>query len=540
MPLQATLATVFEGRRLAHFDHRPSPGEYARQQFLSLQSARTWWRSLAAASYLLGAALAFFIGLRTLGSWGLGLAAGLLWIGAPGLAERSIQYRPDVPFAVAALAVVLLAVEGAKRRSAGLYTASALAVGFAMTVKVNAVSLVPVPVLAAAWRPPPAGWFRDMTVKLRRLRKGFWLGTGCAAAAWLALIWDFNRGRPFPPQTTSEEQRLVFGTAAVLTGYGAFSLFVRRTRAPSAFRRLFDPLYLVLACAVVVGIAVPATLFFEDALSMAVHMEQTLRGGGVNEGLQWFAFSGESFGSWPLKQALLVAVIGAAGALVAATKRDYSGMLWMAGAIGIGVTAASHGGAVNYWGPAYVLAVPPALMLLRRRGPVTVLATVAVVAYVAVPQLQHVRAASKLARHEEAVSQAIERIGRTVLRPGQVALVDDAAPTSDSRYNAAVETFIQGAPPLQVTRFLEESPFTPEWINRKHLRLSYYIGARAVGATSKTSFFLGDAYRVRPLPGATDTATGIGVVQLLRGPGVHAPFAQTQLVRRGGQFQRAR
>ena len=178
-PLQEVLALTFEARRLVYnVNHRAlGPQQYANRQLVHLQDARLYWRGLAILLYLVGAAVTALLIARLLHHRGWGLVGGLLWIGAPGLAAISIQYRADVLLPTLVLLVGFLIFRAAERRSGKLYAAAAFTLGVAMTVKANASALIPVLVLAMLLWPGNSTSFRSMaaaagrTVKRRRVSR---------------------------------------------------------------------------------------------------------------------------------------------------------------------------------------------------------------------------------------------------------------------------------------------------------------------------------------------------------------------------------
>ena len=125
---------------------------------LDLDRTRPVFRGIAIAWYLAGALLAFLLLGRLFGHWAWGLAGGLAWIAAPGLAAMSIQFRPDVPLAVLCLVFAFLVGRAVETRSPLLFAAAAFELGLATMVKLHAGGLLPALALAAVWRAPLAAW----------------------------------------------------------------------------------------------------------------------------------------------------------------------------------------------------------------------------------------------------------------------------------------------------------------------------------------------------------------------------------------------
>ncbi len=215
-----------------------------------------------------------------------------------------------------------------------------------------------------------------------------------------------------------------------------------------------------------VGVAIPASLFPTDALPMALKLKETSWAAGSNKGVSLFQFPHDEFASWPLRQGVLLLALSAVAAGVGVARREGVLVHLVVGALAIGATAAARGGAIYYYAPAYVLTIPAALWVLRARaGRLAALGAIVVLAYVLVPQLQHRRDAAHQARLQEREAAVFAAIGSQLLRPGEVALVDQEAPTPDSRYNGLVENFLEGVP-HPGRRFIEDFRFTPEWARR--------------------------------------------------------------------------
>ncbi len=81
----------------------------------------------------------------------------------------------------------------------------------------------------------------------------------------------------------------------------------------------------------------------------------------------------------PLKQAFIVFCFAGVAALVGVAARDPKPVICFLGAAGLGVMAAARLGALHYFAPAYVLSVPAAIWLFRRRQVAGVVAAVLLV-----------------------------------------------------------------------------------------------------------------------------------------------------------------
>lgn len=527
MPLQDLMAITYEIRYLAHriFVGDTSPHAYISERLLNLGDSAPYWRTFAVIFWLFGAAIAFLVGRRLFGHWGYGLAAGLLWIGAPGLATMSIQYRPDVLLSGLVLLVGYLIVRAAERRDAWLYALAALTLGLTMTVKLHAAGLLVPLALALVWRPPDAGWPRRFLEALRTHVVRHRVALMIATAVWIALAVAFNRLR-LPLDTYANEHRLVAQAAIGFAAYLALSLLVHRLGFERTVGRVLSPFAALLGLVLAIGIFLPGTLFLDEGLLMLVKMKDGLTGGGINEGVDTFSLNWDWFGQWPLRQALFVVMLGAVGAVLGLVKRDPVPALWFVGAAMMGAMAAARLGTAHYFAPCYVLSIPAALWLFRRRGGVAAAAALAlVVVYVLVPQAQRLTRDAEAARKGERYAAAAARIADSLLKPKEVALSESlAADIPDIRYHDLVDSITSYSPEYPY-RFLPDSPVGLETARSRGLRLSYYIGwlPNTVKAPTRLTLGVGGSYDVRPRPELADP-TGVAVLELLHGEGVDRPF----------------
>jgi dolichyl-phosphate-mannose-protein mannosyltransferase len=534
MPLQDLMASTFEVRYVLHkiFLGNTSPHEYAAKQMLDLDSSRIYWRTFAALFYLFGATAAFFVCRRLLGHWGYGLAGGLLWIGAPGLVDMSIQYRPDVLLAGLSLLVGYLIARAAQGRDEWLYALAALTLGFTVTVKMHAAGLLVPFVLALLLRPPAPGWPKRLADRTSRSLARHSTALSLLAAAWIALAVVFNVPR-WPFDTYSFEHTLIAQFAIGFAAYLAVALAVNRAvpaRGPAnhALRRAFSPFAALLTAVLALGICLPGTLFVDDGLLMLVKIKDGLTGGGINEGVSRFSFASDQLQHWPLRQAMAVFVLAGIAALVGVARRDLMPMLWFSGAAMMGFMAAGRLGTVHYFAPSYVLSIPPALWLLRRpRGVGAAVAVAAVSAYVLIPQLEMHRLdmAARAAQDQEAYAAAAERIAQSLIKPGRVALLEP--PTTaipDVRWSYVVDRGTSFKPPYPY-RFLPDTPTGLEIAHARGLYPAYYVGSLPLSIHAKQRLMLGigGPYTVKPLR-EYSSAPVLGVLKLLRGPAIDRPY----------------
>ena len=530
MPLEDLMAMTFETRYVLQnvFHGGTSPHAYAAKQMLDLDQSRVYWRGFAILFYCLGAAIAFFVCSRLLGHWGFGLAGGLLWIGAPGLVTMSIQYRPDVLLAALTLLVGFLIVRAADRRDEWLYVVAAFALGFTITVKLHAAGLLVPFALALLLRPPEPGWPGRLSVRVRTFLARFRVPLAVGAAVWIAFAVTFNAPR-YPFYTNDSEVRLIEQVAVAFVVYLALALGVRKLagRAPGArgAGRVFSPFAALVAAVLGLGIVLPATMFVDDGLVMLVKIKEGLTGTGINQNVKPFSLPLEQFAHWPLRQAVVVFALAALAALIGLVERDLRPVLWFSGATVVGIMAAARLGTVHYFAPAYVLSIPPALSLARRRRGVAAAAAVtALVAYVLVPQLHHLRTNARLAQQDELRAAEARSIADEVLKPNQVALAQPLfSANPDIRWFELVERQTSFKPSYPY-RFLPDSAAGLQAARERGLYPAYYIDRSVLHVHRETRQLLGigGPYVVRPLPQYANTL--VGVLQLVSGPAIDRPY----------------
>lgn len=516
LPLEEVIAVSFGAGRLIEkaTADESSRTDYVDGLMLDLDRARPVYRSLAIAFYLAGAILSFLLLARLFGHWTWGLAAGLLWLAAPGLAAMSIQYRPDVPLAVLVLVFGYLVGRAMERRSTGLYAAAAAVAGLAVMVKMHAGGLLVPLALAALWRHPEPGWPQrlkeDLAGVVRRRRRAL----AALALAWLAVAVLLNKDRvPFSP--TRAQAAAVLGPAFLVGGYLVAGLLAARLARSRLARRLFDPFYALVAAAFLAGMALPATLALPEGFQSFVNVWEGLSGGGINDEIPLFATPLDQLGDFPLRQALVVFVLAGAAAALGLARRDPLPVVWFSGALVLAVMAQARLAAVHYFAPALVLSVPAALWLLRQeRGKAASLLVWPVIAYAVVPQLQH-RDGPRLdaEKFERTAAPSLELVERR-LRPGEVALTPSYWPSPDTRYFELVQLHVNYTPEYPYS-FLPASSAAARVAAERGWRLRYYTGREAADVTGTQTIPIGDigVFKVRRLSGAEM------VVELLDGPG---------------------
>lgn len=484
--------------------------EYVDEMLLDLDRARPIFRGLAAAFFISGALLSFLLVGRLLGHWTWGLAAGLLWIAAPGLAPMSIQFRIDVPLAVFSLVVAYLIGRAVQTRSAVYFGAAGLALGLAMMVKMHAGGLLVALAIAAAWRHPLPGWWPELRRSAADWAAGRRYLLLAVGVPWLLVAVTVNWGQ-FPFDLTAE---MAFAAAVPPLFVGAYFLAGSQVRG-----RMFDPFYAFVAGSVLAGLALPGTLDVPDGLRSLVNIVEGLSGGGVNEDIALFAAPLDQLADFPLRQATFVFLLAGVAALVGLRRSEPLPVVLFAGALFLAVMAQARLAAVHYFAPAFVVSVPAALWVLRgRRGGAASLLVWPIVLFLVWPQIEHrdhpARDAQSFA---DRVAPSLALIEQR-LQPGEVALLPSYWPNADVRYFAVVQYFV-GYAPTYPYRFLEAAPLGLQLAAELGLRPRYYTGPSLEGLSGEQEIQVGNAgtYLVRPVPGARE------VVELLSGPGITPP-----------------
>ncbi len=516
LPLQELLGATFGARYLlsrATGGHE-SRVEYASELMLHLDRTRPYFRGFAIAFYLLGALLAFVLLARWLGHWTWGLAAGVLWVAAPGLAAMSIQYRPDVLLSVLALVSGYLIVRAAEERSALRFALAAFALGFTITVKMHAAGLLVPLALAALWRHPRPGWaaaFRDGARAGFRRRRPWLVG---ALGAWIVLAVAFDRERL--PVTPTSAQKGILLLSVPLAAYSLLGVLAHGRARNVLLRRVLDPFYALLAWGLVAGIALPATIVLDDGLQMLVLIAKGLTGRGINEGVGRF-HSWDLF-THSLRQQFVLFLLGGLASIVGIVRRDLRPLLWWSGALAMGFMAVERLGAIHYFAPSFVLSVPAVLWLFSRvPGRAASLLVWPLVAWAVWPQFHFVHgAANDRAAFAAAATPSI-RLAESRLAPGDVALTPSYWFVGDTRYFELVQKYVSYTP-LYPYRFLPDDPVAARYAADHNLRLRLYAGPLASSVRGRGTLELAaGTYSVTRLPGGD-------VVRLDSGPGADRPL----------------
>ena len=522
LPLTELGAAAFAVDAVVH-GHGPTRGSrlaYVRKVMLDLDRARPVFRGVAIALYLLGALLAFLLVGRLLGHWTWGLAAGLLWIAAPGLAAMSIQFRPDVLLAVLCLAFAYLIGRAVDERSASHYAAAAVVTGVAVMVKLHAGGLLVPLALAVLWRPPPAGWWprlrADVSGRVRR-RPVAWATLG---AGWLAVALLLNADRgAFSP--TRAQLTALAGVVLPVAALLVLAWAAARWGRPALAAALSSAC--LVAGALVAGLLLPVTLEAQDGLAALVNIAKATTGGGVNEEVASFA---RPF--WDVVDIVPRAVVGIlvlaaiAGAL-GLVRRDPRPVVWSTGALAMFVLAFARPPAVHYFAPAFALSIPAMLWALQRgrRGAASLLVW-PVVLFVVWPVLRDREAPTLDTERFAALVTPSREAVEARLQSGEFALVPPFWPFPDSRWFELVRTHVDYAPERRF-RYLPTTATAASFASVRELRPRYYVGPLASGVEGEGRVSL-DAlgeYRVRRLPEADlllELLSGRGVDRLWERP----------------------
>lgn len=516
LPEQEALEGVFGAQYLVQRATGSRTGNaqaFATDTLLHLDRARPAYRALAIAFYLLGVALTFVLLARLLGHWSWGFAGSLLWLAAPGLLEIAIQIRPDALLCALVVASGYLVAQAAERRDPWLFSLAAIVIGFAVTVKLPAAALALPLLIAVVWRHPAYDWPERLAANARGAlrRQRTWLAP--LSGVLLAIAIAFNLNRP-AFVFTGEQRTLVLTLLAMVGGYGVCALVVRRSKLVGA--RLFDPFYAVVAIGAVLGLALPIAFDPEDGFQMLVSIRDSLVGRGVNQGIAPFSRITDSFTTFPLEQGAIVFVVAMVAVAVGLWRRAPIPIIFGSASALLEIMALARAQEAYYYAPGYVAAIPAALWLFRgSTKPAVPLFVWPLIAIVVLPQLQHVRAGTRLYRSEEQPAAALQRTVAPLLRPGVVILTPIAVP--DTRFEFGQYGSVQPDYPF---RFAPPEPRFIQMIESRGLKIRYYAGPAALDVNGVADVDLNGlgTFRVRRLTRFDDPQDGIGVLEILKAP----------------------
>lgn len=497
LPEEELLALTFGAVSLPHGGPTHS---WAVNEMTHLDRARPIFRGWAILFFVGGAALAYFLMRRLLGHWTWGVAGGLLFLALPDVSDV-IQIRPDVLLSALVLTIGFFIVRGWERRSATVYALAALVAGFALMTKLHAVAVLPALVLATVLARPSPGWWPKLRADVARRR----VGIAIAAAVWLVLFVLLNWNR-FTVSVRNAHPALLAAILVVAAVYAAVTAL-----RPN---RVFDPLYLLLGGAFVVGMAIPLLLVLSDSPRVLIGTFETLIGRNINAGVKPFGHSASEYVHFPLLEAELVILLAAVAAAVGIRRRNAWPALWFTASAVAFLLAALRLGDLRYYDPAFVLAIPAALWLFRRSGSAHAhWAVWILVAAVVVPTFVHMRGPAHAAQRDERVARASAQLESRLLKPNEVAVVSDYTyPGPDARWFGLVQLFVPH-PPAYPYRSVPADARAIASAQAEGKHVAYYIGppvpAGPLGLANGT-------YRAGPTAATQD---GIAAVRLLSGPG---------------------
>ena len=506
VPQQEALALTFGAQHLLdRMDGGPPTTKaYVDERLSDLDTARSVFRGWAIVFFVGGALLVFALTARLLGLW-WGILAGVLWIAAPDFATGAIQIRPDVVLSALSFAAVFLVVRGAQRRDAPAYFGAAALIGFAVTVKLHAVGLLPALVLAVLVRPPPRGWADDARDRASMFVYRHWRVLAAAIAGWVLLVLVLN-WHEFPFEARGAEQRAVCVPIVIVALWFAVAGAVSRRRG----WRAADSFYPWLAAALLAGIALPLSLFLPDGFRAAAEIWAGLTGGQAQEGVPLFTFEWNQFYGFPLREAALLFAFAGIGALVGLRMRTLTPFLWFLAAAVMGVMGAARLGALRYFEPAYVLSIPPALWLFARsRATFAPVAAALLVGLVVLPSLRHADLPARQAERDEAYSESALATAAKLLGGTDVALAPDYAPLADVRYWGEVQNFVEYTPTHSYT-FLPDYAPALATATTQGKQVRFYFGPAAVGLSGPGDLRLASGtFSAEPVPEAATPQFGV-------------------------------
>ena len=492
---------------------------YVDRVMLDFEGARPLFRGLAVTFYLLGAALAFVLFARLFAHWTWGLFGSLIWLAAPGLAPMSIQFRPDVLLAALLVVFAYYVGRAAERRSAIHYFAAALVLGFAVMLKMHAAGAVAALALAAALRPPPAGWYeqlRDDLLGWASPRRGRLVVIGVAVGS-LAVVTNSARA---PFALTSDQRQALIAPVLLLGALIGLTAWLRRRDALPVVRRWLE-LAALLGGGVLAGLAVPVAFDVPEGAQSLLNIRDGLTGGGVNAGVDPFSAADlDRLIAPDLRLQFGVFVVAGIGAVLGARRRDPLPGIWFAGAAALGLMAAARLDTLHYFAPAFVLSIPAAIWAISRGLPGRASWLVWPVALLIVwPQFEHRTAATAEVDRLASAAAPTLRILEQRLGPNEAALTPTYWPHPDTRYFEMVRQYVRYTPDYRY-RFLPAIPAGARFAADERLRLRYFtspIVFHVAGTQTLEIPELG-TFLVRRLPDAPLA------VELLEGPGADRPL----------------
>ena len=521
LPLTEAVALAFTAQALVEergLSER-SRVAFVDRRLLDLDRTRGTFRGFAVAFYLLGSVLAFLLTARLLGHWSWGLAAGLLWVAAPGLIGMSIQLRPDVPLAVVTLVFAFALARAVERRSATWLAAAAFTAGIAAMVKLHALALVPALAVAALWRFPQERADADLARRIRRrLREHRPLAAGIAAA-WLGVVVLVHALR-WPFSLTAGQLTAVAVVVGAAAGTFALARGISRAGAPRPVRRAADATAVVVA-AFAAGLLAPATITVAEGSRALVYIVNAISGRGVQQGVSSFTTPLSDLPAVVGTPVLLVFALALLAAVVGVLRGDPRPVVWTVAAASMGVMAFARPPNVHYFAPTFLLATLAVLAMLQREPRArTSLLVWPVVLYVFLPAWG---ARAGPAEEQERMAALVAPAKAYVdehAGAGEIALVPSYWPFADARFFELVEIYVEHVPPYAY-RYLPATAAARAFAAERGLRPRYFIGPQAQGLATPERQPLADfgEYTLAPVREADDL-----LAELVDGPGITEPW----------------
>jgi hypothetical protein len=491
------------------------PTPFVERRMLDLDDSRWLYRGWAIVTYTLGAVLVAILMGRLFQHWTWGVAGGILFLAAPGIAEIAHRLRPDAMLAALSVAIAYLVVTGFERRSAMRYLAAAAVFGFAMTVKISVLwAALPITV-AVLWRPPAPGWHHRALESLRSIRPWAWVAIISCLVGWLALCLRLNRDR-LPVLTNDDQRAVLIDGAALLVGLVVATIVSQRFRIPWA-ERVFSPLTLALVLAFGLGVFLPASLILDDGIQAVVAAAESISGGRVNANVDAFAdFRLEAFFRFPMLAATIVFALSVAAVVVGWRRGVWWPLVLATAVVPLAIVAAARFSYDYYYAPAYAFALPGALWLLSRGSPRVGLRQAIVVALVAVPLLGDVGAEET---GQIATGNAAAALADELLSPGEVILAPLDIPIEDTRWFTFADGFSDHAPAYPA-RFVPDGSW--QGAVAADLAPAYVVGKAGelppVGTTAEMTIAGHGPFVVRRLGRDWGPGDAYGVARILRLP----------------------
>jgi hypothetical protein len=378
----------------------------------------------------------------------------------------SIQYRPDVLLAALVLLAGYLIVRAYETRTIRAYLLAAFVVGVVITVKIQAVALLPSLVVAAAVHPPVGAWPRNSFHAVRGL-----IASHSRLTAAVAVVWCSVAALLLPEATRAD-----IGSYAVAPALALLVTVTAIAFAGSGTGRRRPGLALAAAtsAALVVGLLAAVSLMPNSGFDALREMAANLSGGGVNSSVDPFADLGR-LASVHMRPTVVLIALACVAAVVGAVRRDAWPALWTIASLAATLLAAARLATPHYFAPAYMLAIPAVFWLARSRSTVWLRAAVLpLVAWICIVPLKYRGGASATAHRFAMVGSSALGEGREHLEPGQVALTPLNFPSADARYFNEVHEYIID-PPHRAYQFLPISGAGYGYAVSLGLRPRYYV-----------------------------------------------------------------